>query len=369
MSEEAPKTVSSEQVPIKEKTPETASKEDLSQSSKSKPNKKIDRYGFEISDKHPVTISKKEQELLKEESLKEEERTLKWAKMFNDKDFRKLTERIMKGIPDSYRGLAWKRIIDADSTNPEIVARRPKVATLFPDLPESEWKGEYQCWHTIEVDLDRTMPDCTMFSEDQVRTSLRNILRAYSCFDKELGYTQGMGFHAAMLLSYMDEECAYYCFKKLMSDPRYNFRYYFMQGFPRLNELAKIWKVVFEDKYKKIYQKFEKDGIDALMYVPQWFLSAYMNQQFTPILRMRIFDRYISFGSRSLLSFGLVIISRHKDIFLKEGLEVIIPLLQRPCASERMADWRYLIKKWDEKWIDKKQYAKYAKKAGVEYFP
>ena len=331
---------------------------------------KTDRYGFAIgSDKEHEVVSKKERELRKKESDKESERMKKWQLMFKDKKFKKLLERVKKGIPDAYRYQAWQQLVLGKVYTQEELAAQPAVSTLYPDIPESEWKVSHSCWSTIEVDLDRTMPDCTMFSKESTKTSLRNILKAYSCTDEELGYTQGMGFHAAMFLTYMEEQAAYLCFKAMMSSQNFAVRYFFLPGFPRLNELSKVWKVAFQKSYKKIYNRFERENIDVMTYTPQWFLSAFMNQQFEPVLRLRIFDRYVAFKSAALLSFGLVIISRHKEEFLTKGMEVIIPLLQRPSSSPKFKDWRYIIKKWDQHWISPSEYASYCKKAKVEYFP
>jgi len=41
--------------------------------------------------------------------------------------------------------------------------------------------------------------------------SLRRLLTWYAALDPEVGYCQGMGFIAALLLSYMIEEDAFYC--------------------------------------------------------------------------------------------------------------------------------------------------------------
>ena len=329
---------------------------------------KSDRYGFAIhDDKANEVISKKEKELRQKESEKESERMRKWQQMFAKNEFKKLGERVKKGIPDAFRSLAYQRILLGKVYTQKELDRKPDVSSLYPDIPESEWKESHSCWSTIEVDLDRTMPDSTLFSEQSRKNSLRNILKAYSCEDEELGYTQGMGFHAAMFLTYMEEKAAYLCFKAMMKS--FGVRNFFLPGFPRLGELGKVWKVVFQKKYKKIYNRFERDNIDVMMYIPQWFLSAYMNQQFEPILRLRIFDRYVAYKSAALLSFGLVIISRHKEEFLNQGMEVVVPLLQRPSSSPKFKDWRYIIKKWDQHWITHSEYVSFCKKAKVEYFP
>ena len=52
-----------------------------------------------------------------------------------------------------------------------------------------------------------------MFYEDggAGQVSLRRVLTWYAALDPEVGYCQGMGFIAALLLSYMIEEDAFYC--------------------------------------------------------------------------------------------------------------------------------------------------------------
>ena len=39
---------------------------------------------------------------------------------------------------------------------------------------------------------------------------LRRVLRAYSFYDEEVGYCQGMNFIAAMFITYMSEEEAFW---------------------------------------------------------------------------------------------------------------------------------------------------------------
>ena len=284
-----------------------------------------------------------------------------WRTFSTTKKISKLHERILKGIPDSIRPTAWRLIIDPDTQH-----------INFEDRPSVESYvslGRLKCCDIIEVDLDRTLPQVEMFANKSVKNSLRNILQGYSNADPELGYTQGMAFSAGMLLSYMDEYTAFWCFHKLMSSPRYGFREYFLQGFPKLISINKVWDVILKQKYLKIALHCQKEGIDYMVYTPSWFLTAFLNLSFPPVFKLMLFDRYITFGSRSLLSFGLVIISRHKDLLLKLPFEELLPILQKPNESERMFDWRYVIKKWDEHWISEKDYKNYFIKAGVNYFP
>lgn len=61
---------------------------------------------------------------------------------------------------------------------------------------------------TIERDIDRTFPRHVLFAGAGAagQAALLRVLRAYAGFDKDVGYCQGMGFIAALFLSYMPEE-------------------------------------------------------------------------------------------------------------------------------------------------------------------
>lgn len=59
----------------------------------------------------------------------------------------------------------------------------------------------------ILLDIPRTYPDHPRFGVNGTDTSmLYNVLKAYSNFNVEIGYTQGMSFIVAVLLMHMNEE-------------------------------------------------------------------------------------------------------------------------------------------------------------------
>ena len=69
----------------------------------------------------------------------------------------------------------------------------------------------------IERDIDRTFPRHLQFEKEGEGTSsgqeaLRRLLQIYAKTDGEVGYCQGMAFIAGLLLTYMAEEDAFYCF-------------------------------------------------------------------------------------------------------------------------------------------------------------
>ena len=75
----------------------------------------------------------------------------------------------------------------------------------------------------IDLDVNRTYRDHISFRERYgvKQRSLFNILCAYSVYNSEVGYCQGMSQIAALLLLYMNEEDAFWALAQLMTHHRY----------------------------------------------------------------------------------------------------------------------------------------------------
>lgn len=75
----------------------------------------------------------------------------------------------------------------------------------------------------IDLDVNRTYRDHIHFRErfSVLQISLFNILCAYSVYNTEVGYCQGMSQIAALLLMYLAEEDAFWALQELMTNPKY----------------------------------------------------------------------------------------------------------------------------------------------------
>ena len=84
------------------------------------------------------------------------------------------------------------------------------VATsdLYPTMLRANFPTKEEVVETIERDISRTFPRHAMFAQEGGigQSALMRVLRAYAAYDQKVGYCQGMGFIAAMFLSYMPEE-------------------------------------------------------------------------------------------------------------------------------------------------------------------
>lgn len=326
-------------------------------------NTKTDRYGYIIESS--ITKSDKERKIESKESKKERERELKWINMLKDWDNvpKAVKERrILKGIPDGVRAAAWKRILDPKGAlNPEVYQTRESIETYYN-------MGRQECCNTIDVDLNRTMPKVQLFKDQRVIDSLKKILYAYTNADPECGYTQGMGLYVGFLLLYMDELSSFWCFYAICKKKPYRIRSFFSPGFPRLREFEQVWNIVVQDKYPKVKKHLDEINYTDIQlgFITGWFLVFFLDSSFPPQMKLRIFDRYVGFGQMTMLSFGLVVISIHKTELMTQGIEDVQMIMNKPADSPKMKDWRKVLKVWDKKWIGKKEYAKYCKRANIK---
>ena len=291
--------------------------------------KEKDRFGFIISSKFLSRISDlpSRQKTIIEKSLKERvskegERESKWIKMTSSKNVfqsyrqnkeKKLKRRIRKGIPDKIRSRAWQLILDVDLEK----AKHPNLYEELRDKVLHQEAPNLSIVNTINNDLDRTFPrheDFCLYNDDNELLhdengepyesykiqQLGRILHAYSRYDEELGYCQGMGFITALMLTYIPkEEDVFFILKLLMERPLAPMRQLYMPGLVLVNEKMWISNNLMRKKVPRIYNHFENLKIHRSMYMTQWIIAIFSN------------------------CFPFEFVTRVWDVFLYEGWKVV----------------------------------------------
>ncbi|KAI9313605.1 rab-GTPase-TBC domain-containing protein, partial [Dichotomocladium elegans] len=164
-----------------------------------------DRYGFVEHDPTMRTV-------VDSQVKKEVERSTKWAGMavhtvIHGRDLHafktsaKFYKRIYKGIPDCWRRDAWYFLCTDElraAKNDDAIVEHYHQLLDKPSIHERQ----------IDLDIPRTMNGHIMFRQryGQGQRALFNVLRAFSSYDEEVGYCQGMTNIAATLLVYFEEE-------------------------------------------------------------------------------------------------------------------------------------------------------------------
>ncbi|XP_060745048.1 USP6 N-terminal-like protein isoform X2 [Tachysurus vachellii] len=297
--------------------------------------KVVDRFGFlhenELPDSNAIEEKQKHLEL---------ERTEKWLKMLKSwdkyKNSEKLVRRIYKGIPLQLRGQVWSLLLDVPKIKEEkkdfYEKLKMRARCLSPDIRQ------------IDLDVNRTYRDHIMFMRryDVKQQDLFHVLTAYSMYNREVGYCQGMSQITALLLIYMNEEDAFWALVKLLSGQRHTMHGFFVPGFPKLLRFQEHHDRILKKMMPKLKQHLDNQEVFTSLYTMKWFFQCFLDR--TPFtLTLRIWDIYILEGERVLPAMSYTILKLHKKTLMKFSMEDLVEFLQATLSKDFFFDDDYVI--------------------------
>ncbi|CAL1261636.1 unnamed protein product [Larinioides sclopetarius] len=280
-----------------------------------------DRYGFLHDHRLPEKLTAHETKVREVES----ERLNKWLKMLKNWDKysggEKLKRRIYKGIPNAVRGEVWCRVLEVNQIKQEqdgkYVEMREKAKLLSPDIRQ------------IDLDVNRTYRNHIMFRErySVKQQALFNVLAAYSIYNMEIGYCQGMSQIAALLLMYMNEEESFWALSRLMSDEKHAMHGFFIPGFPKLQRFQEHHDKILTRLLPKLKKHLDKYEIHTSLYTLKWFFQCFLDRvPFT--LTLRLWDIYMYEGETVLTAMSYTLLKLHRKTLLKMNMEELVEFLQ-----------------------------------------
>ncbi|XP_040886301.1 USP6 N-terminal-like protein isoform X1 [Toxotes jaculatrix] len=282
--------------------------------------KVIDRFGFVHENELPSYDSVEEKQ-----RHTEVERTTKWLKMLKSwdkyKNSEKLVRRIYKGIPLQLRGEVWCLLLDIPKIKEEkkdfYEKLKARARGLSPDIRQ------------IDLDVNRTYRDHIMFMHryDVKQQALFHVLTAYSMYNTEVGYCQGMSQITALLLIYMNEEDAFWALVKLLSGQKHAMHGFFVPGFPKLMRFQEHHERILKKMMPKLKQHLDNQEVFTSLYTMKWFFQCFLDR--TPFtLTLRIWDIYILEGERVLPAMSYTLLKLHKKHLMKLSMEELVEFLQ-----------------------------------------
>nr|XP_057932921.1 USP6 N-terminal-like protein [Doryrhamphus excisus] len=287
--------------------------------------KVIDRFGFMHEDELPEPTAN-------EEKLKqvEVERAAKWVKMVKKwdkyKNSDRMANRVYKGIPLQLRGRAWALMLDVEKTKNDNEGKYEKMKEQAK-LYSSEVKQ-------IDLDINRTFRNHIMFMDrfGVKQQSLFNVLSAYSAYNTEVSYCQGMSQIAALLLMYMNEEEAFWALTLLLTDRKHAMHGFFVPGFPKLQRFQAHHDQIISKLIPNLKKHLDKEQMSAGIYTPKWFMQCFIDR--TPFtLTLRLWDVFILEGEKLLSAMSYTILKIHKKRLLKMSLDELREFLQERIAQ------------------------------------
>ncbi|ETV89122.1 hypothetical protein H257_00498 [Aphanomyces astaci] len=309
----------------------------------------IDRYGFLLADKR---FSPRVNEAVKSRTSHphhhpssdtvwlENRRTQKWIAMTGGVDIEdwertkqkqaaKLKSRVRKGIPDAIRGIAWPHLAGSSlmmKNNPCMY--RDLLAT--PHAP---------CEDTISRDIGRTFPKHHLFKDATSlgQGALMNVLRAYSVYDPNVGYCQGMGFISALFLSYMPEEQTFWHVVACLNQKKYGMADMYRPGMPRVMEIMWTFDQSMKQYLPKLADHLDAEGLHPTMYATQWFVTLY-SYSFPFEFVTRVWDIYLHEGWKIVYRVALALLTVSEKTLLDASFEKIMEFFRDLPTSVHTAE-------------------------------
>ncbi|KAI8330601.1 rab-GTPase-TBC domain-containing protein [Chlamydoabsidia padenii] len=284
------------------------------------------------------------------------EREVKWLSIVNKMDAgsvkkdAKLKKLVRSGIPTSVRSRVWQ-FLAGSTTDYQKKGTFQQLASK-PPTP---------IYNVIDRDLPRCYPDHTLFKDEhsQGQQDLGMILKAYAHYNPQLEYCQGMGRLAGCMLMHMPTEDAFWLL--VCTIDRY-MNGYFTPDLSQLRIDAYIIGQLLKDHDPKLAQHLETNDVTPIMYIAQWFLTAFtMTLPWQSVLR--VWDVFYFEGVKVFYRISLAILQLCKDHLLQScptNSEILAFLLHIPhdyLTADVLLDTAFHIK------LSKTDIGRYAKKA------
>ncbi|XP_015193799.2 USP6 N-terminal-like protein isoform X1 [Lepisosteus oculatus] len=287
--------------------------------------KVTDRFGFLHEEELPTPSALEEKQ-----KQQEIERVDKWLKMLKKWDkyrnSEKMLRRVYKGIPLHLRGQVWSVLLEVEKLKNENVGKYEKM------------KEQARSYSTeikqIDLDVNRTFRNHIMFRDrfDVKQQALFHVLAAYSVYNTEVSYCQGMSQIAAILLMYMNEEDAFWALSQLLTNQKHAMHGFFIPGFPKLQRFQVHHDQILSKLIPKLKKHLDKEQMSTGIYTTKWFLQCFIDR--TPFtLTLRLWDIYILEGEKILTAMAYTILKLHKKRLLKMSLEDLREFLQEKIAG------------------------------------
>ncbi|EIW83073.1 RabGAP TBC [Coniophora puteana RWD-64-598 SS2] len=227
-----------------------------------------------------------------------------------------LAKSIEMGIPATLRGMMWQLMAGSKDAKLE--------ATYLGLLKERSPHEK-----AITRDLGRTFPHHEFFTDGQGigQENLFNVLKAYSLYDPQVGYCQGLPFIVAILLLNMPDEEAFSLLVRFMQS--YNLRGHFLPEMPTLQLRLTFTQFdrLIEDILPALHLHFLRQGIKSSMYCSQWFLTLF-SYRFPLDVVFRIYDNCLASGIDAIFAFGIVLLQKNEDALLALKFDDILAFLK-----------------------------------------
>lgn len=221
-------------------------------------------------------------------------------------DYRQFLKLCQEGIPLAHRPKVW-----AECSGANEVAEPGR----YQDLLDEHAGETNQALSQIDLDIHRTMPTNIYFGGDGPGVpKLRRVLAAYSSYNPEIGYCQGMNNLAAtLLLTHATEEEAFWVLvciiEKILPSE------YFTSHLLASQADQRVLIELVAELLPKLAEHLEELGVDLPAVTFAWFLSLYTDCLPVETL-FHVWDVFFAEGSVVLFRIAVAILIMNEGALL-----------------------------------------------------
>ncbi|KAF1797508.1 rab-GTPase-TBC domain-containing protein [Mucor lusitanicus] len=258
-----------------------------------------------------------------------------WSKVISDfnsvakSEPKVLSYNIQRGIPPTLRGMIWQ--LFAKSKN-------VKLEEQYMQLLKEE--------SVYEKAIARDLPKASFmnheyFAVQDGQEALFNVVKAYSLYDTEVGYSQGLLHITGPLLLNMPEEEAFCVIVQLMN--KYDLRGHFLPQSDLLSQRLYQLEGLVADHLPHIQRHFQAHGVRSNMYAYQWF-STLFAYKFPLDTVFRIYDMIFAEGIETLHRFSVALLERNQSTILSLEFDDLVNFLKSDLLEIYMENANQLVK-------------------------
>ncbi|CAF2893292.1 unnamed protein product [Rotaria sp. Silwood2] len=240
-----------------------------------------------------------------------------------------IKDTIRAGVPVHFRSLLWQRLTKVDTS----IAKSKYVDYI---------KMTSVCEKVIRRDISRTYPEHEFFKEKHGigQERLFNVIKAYSLFDREVGYCQGIGFIVGLLLMHMPEEEAFAVLVSIMQD--FSMRDMYKPDMFCLGLCMYQLECMIQELLPNLYRHFQTENFNTSMYASSWFVTLFTTQ-FSLNVVSRVMDLFLSEGIEIIFRTAIALLEIHQDELMLLSMEDMLKYFQKEVPIKHENDHESLF--------------------------
>lgn len=232
-----------------------------------------------------------------------------------------------RGVPSSLRGEVW---IKAIGNGLHLTEEQWGKAAHKDYQAEGQPPVDPENVQLIAHDVPRTFHRLQLFAnpKESFTQDLIDVLERFARFNPVIGYVQGMGYLAGMLLLNMS---SYHCWVSLTNFfvDNHLFTSLFRMNVPCIVQHARIYEMILSQFLPDVYGHLKELSVTSDHYLLEWWMTLFCRK--LPLrLVARIWDLYLLGGEIQLHRAALALMRVHREQLLQSSFEETIKLLSSP---------------------------------------